>query len=242
MTFVIRGVTIAAARIVLLMIVFCIIAAFIARSVDGSDCRQFFYKQQAVVVQQVAYVQPYYAPLVYYSAGLDIQAEALSEKITRRVLQQIQAPQKQQVQAPQKNIQPVQAPRQQQVQAPQKENYHSAPLQPLPETRGGVLARKCAECHSGAAPKKGITIDGNTPMFSDQITAAVRMIRDDKMPKGGPPLTPDEKGQALEELLSLERMSNAQAPPVPQPDTEEITPQPAIQPNQQPRPQPGDLQ
>jgi hypothetical protein len=51
-----------------------------------ADCRHFFVKRQAVVhhavVQQI--VAPYYPP-VYYSAGADIQAEALAEKVSRLV-------------------------------------------------------------------------------------------------------------------------------------------------------------
>lgn len=214
-----RIATVVAARIVLLLVILCIAAACIVQSAHGSDCRAFF-KQRVVVQQQVVayaqpyYVQPYYAPLTYYAAGADIQSEAQAEKIARfavpKILQQLQ--------------------KQQAI----KQNVQAPVPQPQQETTSSVLAQKCAKCHSGAAPKKGITIDGSTAMFCDQITRAIRMIRDDKMPKGGPPLTPDEKGQALEELLSLERLTLP--PPIPQPDTEDITPRPeALLPNQNPR-------
>lgn len=226
----IKLVTIEAAKIILVLLFCCIVCAIVTQWANGADCRAFFYKKQ--VVQQVAYVapvyyaQPYYAPLAYYAAGADIQSEAQAEKIARlavpKILAQLQAPLKQQVKAP------IARP------LPQPE---------LPTHPVSILATKCAKCHSGAAPKKGITIDGKTAMFCDQITASIRMIRDDLMPKDGPPLTPDEKGQALEELLALER-SNIPIP-APQPlEENEITPQPeAIRPRQEPRPrEPGDLQ
>lgn len=229
----IKLVTIEAAKIILVLLFCCIVCAIVTQWANGADCRAFFYKKQ--VVQQVAYAapvyyaQPYYAPLAYYAAGADIQSEAQAEKIARlavpKILAQLQAPLKQQ-----------------QVNGHKIPYPNSArPLPPQPElpTTGSVLARKCAECHSGARPKKGIVIDGTTPMFCDQITMSIRMIRDDKMPKGGPPLTPDEKGQALEELLLLERQLEN---PIPQPEPEPITPQPqAIRPSQNPR-ESGDLQ
>lgn len=143
-----------------------------------ADCRHFFVKKQAVVVQQVAVPVAVYPP-VYYSAGGDIQAEALAEKVARLVEGKL-------------------ALRQQQTL-------------PVPAT---MLAQKCAKCHSGAQPKGGIAFDGS-PLACHQITAAIRAVAADKMPKGGPFLTPEQKGQLLEELLSLE-----QKPPPPVADGE----------------------
>lgn len=222
--------SIQASLLIVFFISFIFVGAFVSRIARGADCRAFFYKR-AVVQQQVAYVapvyysQPYYTPLAYYAAGADLQAEAQTEKIARQLAPKLLAELRAQLQAPLK----------QQVKTP---IARPLPQPELPTHPISILATRCAKCHSGAAPKKGITIDGKTAMFCDQITASIRMIRDDLMPKDGPPLTPDEKGQALEELLALERMSSAQAPPIPQPlEENEITPQPeVIRPSQNPRP------
>lgn len=129
-----------------------------------ADCRQFFVKRQAVIVQQVAV--PVYPP-VYYSAGGDIQAEALAEKVARLVEGRL-------------------ALRQQQTAPP-----------------ASLVAQKCAKCHSGPNAKGGITLDGSA-LACHQVTEAIRQIAADKMPKGGPVLPPEVKGQLLQELLDLE--------------------------------------
>jgi uncharacterized membrane protein len=77
--------------------------------------------------------------------------------------------------------------------------------QNTPPAPQSILAQKCAKCHSGATPKGGITLDGTTELLCRQITASIRAVSSDSMPKGGPVLTPEEKGALLEELLSLER-------------------------------------
>lgn len=74
-----------------------------------------------------------------------------------------------------------------------------------PAASTSILAQKCAKCHSGATPKGGITLDGATELLCSQITASIRAVSNDSMPKGGPALSPEEKGALLEELLSLER-------------------------------------
>jgi hypothetical protein len=43
------------------------------------------------VYYKQAYVQPYYVPAVQYRAGADIEAEALAEKISRRVAEKLTA-------------------------------------------------------------------------------------------------------------------------------------------------------
>jgi len=65
--------------------------------VFAADCGQLFqraytYSYAAPVYYKQAYVQPYYvAPVVQYRAGQDIEAEALAEKISRRVAEKLTA-------------------------------------------------------------------------------------------------------------------------------------------------------
>ncbi len=146
------------------------LAVLLIASTAQADCRQFFVAKhhRVAVVQQI--VAPYYPP-VYYSAGQDVQAEALAAKVAALVEKKLALRQEQ-------NTPP----------APQS-----------------ILAQKCAKCHSGATPKGGITLDGSTELLCRQITASIRAVSTDHMPKGGPALTPEQKGAVLEELLSLER-------------------------------------
>jgi cytochrome c5 len=156
----------------------------IASTASGNDCY--------IAQRQVAYyVQPVYvAPLVYYSAGQNLIAEANVEKIAQRVYQLQQQRQQSKTAA-------VQAPAQRFEQA---------------QERFSVLAAKCAKCHSGPNPKAGLIIDGKTEMLCHQITQSIRAIRDDHMPLDRP-LSAAEKPIALEELLALEsRLPPSDAP------------------------------
>lgn len=247
------------------VIICCLLTAPLANYTLANDCYRQTYYQPYVQVQQI--LVPVYAQAVYYSAGVDIQAEAFAEKVfrkTQEMQKQVQAPIKSQVQAPRQ--QQVQAPLQSPVQAPQKQLTPSQNPTYYPAGDGGglqvtqgILARKCSECHSGDRPKKGITIDGITGMFPDQVVSAIEQLMDDSMPRGGPPLTGAEKQQALKELVSLRISQNVQPAPEPelrpsqdpQPPVREPQPQPRResgndlpQPSEQPvRPAgPGDLQ
>ena len=71
-------------------------------------------------------------------------------------------------------------------------------VQPLP-----AIAANCAKCHSGAEPKGGVTIDGITPLTCDIAVQAQRNVLSGKMPKDHPPLSPEVKGDLLQELLDL---------------------------------------
>lgn len=165
------------------------------------------------------YAQPVVAvPLVYYSAGQSLIQEANVEKIAQRVYQLQQQQQRK----------PIQAPMQAQVQAPRQQT-NAPPL--------SILAERCAECHSGANPKKGIVIDGVTQMLCHQVTSAIRAIRDNRMPEHGPALSNAEKALALEELLALE----SRLPP--EPVGNDLPPLPELRPRQDTRPrEDGNLQ
>lgn len=74
-----------------------------------------------------------------------------------------------------------------------------------------VLKAKCATCHGGATPKKGLLFDGSAPLTAEQAIQAMRMVQAGKMP---PPekakLSAEEAGDVFSELLDLSK-------PVPKP-------------------------
>jgi hypothetical protein len=143
-------------------------------------CRQFF-------AQQAYVAQPYIAqPVVLYQAGVQVEQDALAERIAQRVEAKIL----QRLIAAPKHQSAVQAPGSQSVEAP-----------PAPTL---AMEQHCASCHSGPKPKGGVVFDGVTPLECFHVTKALRMIRDEKMPKDHR-LTPEQKGQIMEELLNLER-------------------------------------
>jgi hypothetical protein len=154
-------------------------ALAMAGTADAAGCNQFF-------VTQAAYVPVVAYPQVYYQAGRDIEAEALAEKVARlavpRILEQLRTT----------SVPPSQIQQKQVQQNPAKSPLSSA------------LAQHCAKCHSGAAPKGGIVYDGQTGLQCNQITAALRAIADNSMPKDHK-VSPEIKGLLMEELLNLER-------------------------------------
>jgi hypothetical protein len=179
-----------------LVVVLALIAlCVLSGSARAGHCRQFFY-QPAYVQQVQQVVYPAVSVSPYiYQAGRDIEADALAAKVARLVVPQI--------------VQQLRMTGLTQQQA-------------LPNS---IASQRCAKCHSGAAPKAGLLLDGTTALLPHQITATIRAVRDDKMPKGGPPLTAEQKGLLLEELLSLEAdrtRPTVLPPPAPQPQTQPL--------------------
>jgi hypothetical protein len=86
----------------------------------------------------------------------------------------------------------------QQVQAEQL----PIPAQPVGTS---VISQKCAKCHglSLAEPKGGVFLDAEHRLDCTTAMKAIKLIKTDKMPKDSPPLTAQEKGLILDELLSL---------------------------------------
>lgn len=66
-----------------------------------------------------------------------------------------------------------------------------------------TVVRRCAACHGGAAPEGGLSLEGGS-LTAPQITKAQRRVLRGEMPPGEP-LSPEEIGQVIQELLSLER-------------------------------------
>lgn len=149
----------------------------IAVAANAGNCRQFFVQQ---------YAAPIYAqPVILYQAGVQVEHDALAERIAQRVEAKI--------------IQRLQA-----TSAPQQQRQSAT-----------ALEVHCAKCHSGGAPKGGLVIDGSSAIECRTITAALRAISQDLMPKDHK-LTPEQKGAVMQQLLDLER---EELPPVaPPPD------------------------
>lgn len=161
-----------------------------------ADCRQFFVQKQRQVYYQQAYVQavavPYYQPPIYYSAGADIQAEALAEKVARMVESKLAL--RQQQTAPETMRQPV---------------VTSA-------------FAKCIRCHTGPEPAGGLTLDGTAGVTCHtyyrwgQIAGQGRDVPD-KMKALVASMTPEQKGAINEELLDLVETNLVRVDPLPQP-------------------------
>ena len=70
-----------------------------------------------------------------------------------------------------------------------------------------AIAIHCGKCHSGAVPKAGIVYDGATLLQCFQVTAALRAISTEEMPKDHK-ISPEVKGQIMQELLDLEQQAD----------------------------------
>lgn len=89
------------------------------------------------------------------------------------------------------------------------QQLRAQPLVQQQTAPASVIAQHCAKCHSGATPKAGITLDGSTELLCSQITASLRAIAADKMPKDHK-IDPAVKGAIMQELLNLERKDELQ--------------------------------
>jgi hypothetical protein len=73
--------------------------------------------------------------------------------------------------------------------------------QPTKLAPPSLIATKCAQCHSGAEPKGKLSLENPAALDCPTRLKAIRAILSEKMPQGGPRLTPDEAGKLLEELV-----------------------------------------
>lgn len=160
-----------------------------------ADCRQFFVKRQAVVhhavVQQFAV--PYYQPPIYYSAGGDLQAEALAVKVAALVEKKL-------------------ALRQEQVAPASTEQLSN---------RVNAMV-KCATCHSPKNPAGGIILDGATRITCHtyyrwgQIAGQGKDVPA-KMQALVAAMTPEQKGAINEAMLDLVETNLVRVDPLPTP-------------------------
>ncbi len=73
--------------------------------------------------------------------------------------------------------------------------------QPSKLSPPSLIATKCAQCHSGPEPKGKLSLENPAALDCPTRLKAIRAILSEKMPQGGPRLTPDEAGKLLEELV-----------------------------------------
>ncbi|MFN3586526.1 MAG: hypothetical protein ACK4UT_03390, partial [Moraxellaceae bacterium] len=64
-----------------------------------------------------------------------------------------------------------------------------------------TLARTCARCHTGDAPKGDVWLDGSDPLDDDELAAIARAVVNGRMPKGHAPLEPQAEYDLLVELF-----------------------------------------
>lgn len=76
-----------------------------------------------------------------------------------------------------------------------------AQSQPFSMTQkpNGILQSRCVKCHSGANAKG--SLDLTSALTCEQKLDAMRKVINGDMPKGGPPLTPEELGDFWHEML-----------------------------------------
>lgn len=148
---------------------------------------------QKAVVQQVITPQVYYgAPQVSYFVGQNVRIEALVQQALRTDPDYEAFQKFRQWQAMTQDATGTAPP------AGQVNNAGETPA-PAP-----LLSARCAQCHSGATPKAGLIIDGQTPLTSEQAIHAMRRITAGEMPPKGA-LSPEEAGAAFTELLELSK-------------------------------------
>ena len=75
------------------------------------------------------------------------------------------------------------------------------PITPAKLAPQSPVAQKCAQCHSGAEPKGKLSFENPAALDCPTRLKAIRAVLSEKMPQGGPKLTPDEAGKVLEELV-----------------------------------------
>ena len=68
-----------------------------------------------------------------------------------------------------------------------------------------LVAANCAKCHGGSDPKGNLSLENLAALNCETRLKAVRAVLSQKMPKGGPPLSPEEAGKVLEELVGGEK-------------------------------------
>lgn len=67
---------------------------------------------------------------------------------------------------------------------------------------GGVLATRCAKCHTAESPGGGIVLDGTEALTPEQKNAVMRSVLSGEMPKDLEPLAAGERDE-LAKLLFL---------------------------------------
>jgi hypothetical protein len=140
----------------------------------------------------VAEVAPYYYSYqaVAPQSAERVASDAAIEEIAARVAEKLRSPSAGGLAA----AGPASAPH-----SNEPPHLNDPPLGRLPG--GSLVAEKCARCHSGSEPKAGLSLENLAALNCETRLKAVRAVLSEKMPKGGPPLTAEEAGKVLEELV-----------------------------------------
>ena len=86
----------------------------------------------------------------------------------------------------------------------------SVPPAPQAPTSNSVIAQKCSRCHglNLTEPKGATYLDAGHKLSCDAVVKALKMIKSGKMPPpDAQPLTANEKGLILDELLTLQEIN-----------------------------------
>jgi hypothetical protein len=194
---------------------------------------------QKQVVQAPVYQQQVVVPLqapVYYNVGQQLQQVGAAEGQFRlspswQEYQKLKAFTEGQqfiLQAQQLQLQQYE-PAPEETEQPEP-GYQAAEPPPFAETHP-ILASKCAKCHTeGGSASDYIRLDGSEPIDKTAIGSILEQVHNEKMPKKGAPLSPQEKFELAEEIcLSVPEDEKPVAPsgptPKPQPFPKQWVPQ-----------------
>jgi mono/diheme cytochrome c family protein len=171
---------------VMLSAVRCAVLAFavvVASDAPAFDCNPVQFVQKSAVVQYsaVQYAAPIYQAQTLYLVGAPYRAQSLashaeaaaSDAADARLLRRFQAFL--------------------QAEATLAEEF---------KVTGGVLANRCAKCHTAESPGGGIVLDGTEALTADQKNAVMRSVLSGEMPKDLEPLAAGERDE-LAKLLFL---------------------------------------
>lgn len=136
----------------------------------------------------VAEVTPYYYSYAAYGGSSTpnaVDLDALADKVAARL--RTACP-------------PPSGPTQNPTPTPQLPSSPPAPASSIKTSAVSIIQQRCAVCHSQADPKGNLSLASPAALDPASRLKAIRAVLSEKMPKDGPPLTPEEAGQALEEL------------------------------------------
>ena len=131
----------------------------------------------------VAAVTPYYYSYAAYSgpSQTTVDLDALADKVAARLRAACPPP----TNGPNQNPTPTPT---------------AGAASPTKTSAASVVQQRCAVCHTQTDPKGKLSLVNPAALDPASRLKAIRAVLSEKMPKDGPPLTPEEAGQALEEL------------------------------------------
>ncbi len=126
----------------------------------------------------VAAVAPYYYSYQQFAPSQVVDVESIASRVVEKLRQE-------QTETP-----------------PATKRSGSTDLKPQVSSLKPLVAQRCIQCHGGADPKAGLSLENLPALACEQKLKAVRAVLSEKMPKKGPRLTSEEAGRILEELTA----------------------------------------